>query len=115
VEDGVGRIFRDLEQELSNSVGLGWKPEVLGEGGVEVDGVECFETGGVLDEGRRPCDGVDKPWLAPDIPGVKNSLALTLQHCRPRSQYLAQLRVARAGSSRNMTAPGQWLASNRVT
>lgn len=49
MEDGVGGVPGDLLKELTYSLSLGRKFDIVDEGRIEVDGVECLEARGILD------------------------------------------------------------------
>ena len=67
-------------KQFLDAIGLGGKTAVIREGSVKIDSVERFETGGILGHARRSCDGVDEPWLTPDVASVKDGFAMTLEY-----------------------------------
>lgn len=80
VEDGIGRVSRDLLQQLSNAFSLGLKRNVIEERRVEIDGVQSLKAGAVFHYGRAACYCVDEPRLASYVPGVQDCLAMALEH-----------------------------------
>lgn len=85
MEDGVGRVSRNLLQQLADSLGVCGKINIVDEGSVEVDCIECLESRGILNQRRRPRDGIHEPRLAPDVSSVENSFALALEYFRDGS------------------------------
>ena len=55
MEDGIGGIPGDFLKELTYSLGLGREFDIVDEGRIEIDSVECLETRGILDQTRRSC------------------------------------------------------------
>lgn len=111
VELGFLGIFRYLLNKLSESFCLRLEDDIFGKTCIQIDLVKSLQARCVLDHGRIPHQSVDIPRLASDITGVKNGFAVALEDWKVRQG------VPQQGCEylRNMTAPGQWLASNKVT
>ena len=87
MEYRVIRVALDLPAEFFNSLGLGLEMYVLGEGSVEIDGVNSVRAGCVLGQMRQRrilSDVIHEPWLTSYITRVQccHSLPLEEKHDR---------------------------------
>lgn len=110
----LGGIPRHLPKQLADTLRLGREGNVLGERRVKVDHVECLQARRILDEMRRSRDGINEPRLASHVPCVQHGLSLAFEYFKLLTNREENCHLD-ANCLRNMTAPGQWLASKSVT